>query len=317
MRYPWPLTTDQQSCLDPRGEAIPCPSSRPEAAPGIACQPPVKRFEVHGAMVVDTVTGLYWSRNANPFDFPYSWGEAFDLIAGLNRSRTHRREDWRLPSRRELFSLISHRLINPALPQDHPFRGVFHGYYWTATPCARLPDQAWYIHLGGARIYRGMQQGAYLVWPVAGPRRDPAPPAQRFRFQGLVVEDRLTGLWWTPTAGSGPPRMTWEEALQAPSALNREKYGGRTDWRLPNIRELESLVDLARHSPALPASHPFRDVQEGYWSSTTSAYEPRYAWVLYMQDGAVGVGFKPGATFSAWAVARTGQVAFPTDDKPP
>ena len=202
-------------------------------------------------MVLDTLTGLRWSRDANPFEFPYSWEEAFDLIAGLNRSRTHGREDWRLPSRRELFSLISHRLINPALPQGHPFRNVFHGYYWTATPCARLSDQAWYIHLGGGRVYRGRQQGACLVWPVAGSGWHPLPPAQRFRVQGLAVEDRLTELWWTPSARTGCAQMTWEDALRAPSALNRDKYGGRTDWRLPNIRELESLVDLARHSPAL------------------------------------------------------------------
>lgn len=34
-----------------------------------------------------------------------------------------------------------------------------------------------------------------------------------------------------------------------------------------------------------------------YWSSTTSMYESRYAWVLYMRDGAVGVGFKPLSEF--------------------
>ncbi len=311
MRYPWPLTTDQQACFDAPGEAMPCASSGRAAG-----QPPAKRFEVRGAMVLDTLTGLRWSRDANPFEFPYSWEEAFDLIAGLNRSRTHGREDWRLPSRRELFSLISHRLINPALPQGHPFRNVFHGYYWTATPCARLSDQAWYIHLGGGRVYRGRQQGACLVWPVAGSGWHPLPPAQRFRVQGLAVEDRLTELWWTPSARTGCAQMTWEDALRAPSALNRDKYGGRTDWRLPNIRELESLVDLARHSPALPASHPFRDAQEGYWSATTSAYERRYAWVLYMQDGAVGVGFKPEATFSAWTVASAGQTASPAGGKP-
>ena len=65
-------------------------------------------------------------------------------------------------------------------------------------------------------------------------------------------------------------------------------------------------MDLTRHSPALPAGHPWEDVQEGYWSSTTSRYEPRYAWVLYTRDGAVGVGFKPEATFGAWAVAGHG-----------
>jgi hypothetical protein len=303
MPYPWPLTTDQQTCFNARGDVIPCEAS----GQGAAWQRPAGalhgRFDDRGDTVCDTATGLWWNRNANPFDFPYTWREAFDLTDGMNRVKAHGREDWRLPTRRELFSIISHQFINPALPQGHPFHDVFHSYYWTATPCARLSNQAWYVHLGGARIYRGMQQGAYLVWPVAGPRPQQAPQQNRFRPEDGMVQDLWTGLWWTATACVGAVRTTWEEALGIPAALNRERHGGRTDWRLPNIRELESLADLARHSPALPAGHPFEDVQEGYWSATTSAYEPRYAWVLYMQDGAVGVGFKPEATFNAWAVA--------------
>ena len=42
--------------------------------------------------------------------------------------------------------------------------------------------------------------------------------------------------------------------------LNRQR-GGTYSWRLPNINELESLVDCSAHSPALPHGHPFRDVQ--------------------------------------------------------
>jgi lysozyme family protein len=303
MHTPWPLATDQQGCFNARGESVPCETSGQDAARKKPDRVQAGRFEEDGDTVNDTATGLRWSRDANPFDFPYAWREAFDLIDAMNRNKTHGSCDWRLPSRRELFSVISHQHINPALPQDHPFRNVFHGYYWTATPCARLIDQAWYVHLGGARVYRGMQKGAYLVWPVTGPKRHPAPRTDRFRINERIVEDIRTGLWWTRMARTATPHVTWEEALDAPAELNQTKFGGRIDWRLPNIRELESLADLTRHSPALPEGHHFLNVQDGYWSSTTSVYEPRYAWVLYMQDGAVGVGFKPEATFSAWAVA--------------
>ena len=84
--------------------------------------------------------------------------------------------------------------------------------------------------------------------------------------------------------------------------FNDKNPGGVKGWRLPNVRELESLVDLSSHSPALSNDHPFINVQDAYWSSTTSVYEPRYAWALYSRDGIVGVGFKPGDDFFLWPV---------------
>jgi hypothetical protein len=87
--------------------------------------------------------------------------------------------------------------------------------------------------------------------------------------------------------------------------MNRKSAGMHTDWRLPNIRELESLVDINSHSPAMPPNHPFARIADGYWSSTTSIYEPSYAWVLYSLDGAIGVGYKAKTDFYAWAVRRS------------
>jgi hypothetical protein len=84
--------------------------------------------------------------------------------------------------------------------------------------------------------------------------------------------------------------------------MNKTRAHGFSDWRLPTIGELERLTDLDCHSPALPASHPFFHVQDYYWSTTTSAYDSQYAWVLYTRDGVVGVGYKPLKEFYVWPV---------------
>jgi hypothetical protein len=232
-----------------------------------------------------------------------SWAEAFEYVDHLKRSNHCGIDHWRLPSRRELFSLISHRCVNPSLPEGHPFIDVFPGYYWTACPCRRLADQAWYIHLGGGRIYRGMKANSYMVWPVAGSQPDEKPPKNRFvANQERTVRDALTNRMWLSPPAAVQRSVSWENALAVIDALNARNAGGHVDWRLPNIRELESLVDLNRHSPALPAGYPFEDIAEGYCSSTTSAYETRYAWVLYPRDGAVGVGYKRLPDFCVWAV---------------
>lgn len=76
-------------------------------------------------------------------------------------------------------------------------------------------------------------------------------------------------------------------------------------WRMPTINELESLVDASECDPALPLEHPFLIRQQGYWSSTTSGFEKDWAYVLYMDKGAVGVGFKKKKEFHLWPVMST------------
>ena len=126
-------------------------------------------------------------------------------------------------------------------------------------------------------------------------------PEPRFEILHAGVLDRLTRLLWHRSANLTSQPVVWREALAAVAKLNHECAG--SVWRLPTINELESLVDCAAHSPALPSGHPFTDVQDIYWSSTTSLFEPDWAWALYLEKGATGVGQKRFAQFSVWAVA--------------
>ena len=66
-----------------------------------------------------------------------------------------------------------------------------------------------------------------------------------------TVSDNATGLMWqqdTARDGGNYDAMTWEEALAYCEALN---LGGLTDWRLPTIKELRSLVDYGEYNPAI------------------------------------------------------------------
>ncbi|MBS3756181.1 MAG: DUF1566 domain-containing protein [Desulfobacterales bacterium] len=298
------------------------------------------RFEPYSRIVSDLRTGLMWSRDAAPAEFPLTWKEAFDFVHALNSRQFAGYGDWRLPNRRELFSLVSHSRINPALPEGHPFENVFPGYYWSATTCARLPDQAWYVHMGGAKIYRGMKHASYMVWPVrtqkmaeeavfqtgekkcfdelgrieqceetlqgASVHAGRPWPTPRFEVQADTVTDHISGLTWMGNADPDGRPVAWQAARDLIGRMNRQSASGYSDWRLPHIRELESLVDLSAHSPALPTADLFEDVRDFYWSATTSQYETRYAWALYLKDGAVGVGFKPNPEFFLWPVRGGG-----------
>lgn len=312
------LRTGQTTCHDTDGREIECAGSGQDAefSRGHVWRAPRFDFaeepEAHGT-VTDLLTGLVWTRDANPGEFPMDWSEAHEFVSRMNRNRQHGFEDWRLPDRRELRSLISHQTRNPALPEGHPFINVFMGWYWSATTAAINEAFAWYVHMEGGRTFYGAKKQYYLVWPVRGEGKGVLPatgqagdspfgavwPEPRFLVEpGDTVRDRLTGLIWRRAADLTGAPVLWEDALEAVRKLNSEEGG----WRLPNINELESLVDMSRHDPALPAGHPFKECREVYWSSTTSMFEPDWAWALYMNKGAVGVGRKGYARFHVWAV---------------
>jgi hypothetical protein len=87
--------------------------------------------------------------------------------------------------------------------------------------------------------------------------------------------DAQTGLEWGKTIG----KFSWEDACAAVPP----------GWRLPTIAELATIVDWSIHSPATELP----DTQSGYyWSSTSNAYNPTYAWYVYFGNGTVDGNYK-------------------------
>jgi hypothetical protein len=111
-------------------------------------------------------------------------------------------------------------------------------------------------------------------------------PSPRFTDNGNgTVTDNLTGLLWLKNANCFGP-VAWTAALTDANGLATGACGltdGSTagEWHLPNRKELMSLIDYSRSSPALPSGDPFTSVQSGYWSSTTSAFNALGVWGQY------------------------------------
>ena len=146
-------------------------------------------------------------------------------------------------------------------------------------------------------------------------------PAPRLVDNGDgTVTDNLTGLVWLKNANCFEMR-TWDQALTAANQLQSGDCGLNDSstpgqWRLPNIGELQSLMDLSNNVaslPSLPAGHPFTSIEASYWSSTTHAIFTPSAW-LNKYDGSVLSNPKSG-TFYVWPV-RNGQLATPEIELP-
>jgi len=329
------LHSGQIFCYDEEGSVIPCLSSGQDGEFRLGLPWPEPRFSPNDQVVLDHLTGLVWTRDANLGEFPITWQEALTFIREMNHHQRFGFDDWRLPNRRELRSLMSYQTKKPPLPDDHPFINIFLGWYWTSTTAAINPAYAWWIHLEGARMFYGRKDQYALFWPVRGAGNDLLPktgqhichdgsgrevpcsdsgqdgehqqgfawPQPRFTDLGETVSDNLTGLIWLKNGNSGEKPMSWSQALDFIQQINREKLHDIDNWRLPDINSLESLVDCSQAEPALPVDHPFREIREGYWSSTTSFFETDWAWVLYLHKGALGVGHKQGESFFVWPVS--------------
>ncbi len=146
-------------------------------------------------------------------------------------------------------------------------------------------------------------------------------PTARFVTGAGVVTDTLTGLIWLENANCAISDRNWATALSDVASLNSTgnmngnvcgdtSNGGshQTDWRLPNVREIQSVIDYGTAGPALPNGHPFIGVQPYYyWTSTTRAADDAYVWLLGLYNGRVSLGLKTDSTNNfVWPV-RGGQ----------
>lgn len=128
---------------------------------------PYPRFTEKGnSTVIDHLTGLMWTCNANKANGMTDWEKA---VSGARACRDGGFTDWRLPNRKELGSLIDLGRFNPALPKGHPFDGVQPSYYWTSSTPANNEDGAWVIHFYVGFVTHDDKGGSHYVWYVRGP----------------------------------------------------------------------------------------------------------------------------------------------------
>jgi hypothetical protein len=136
-----------------------------------------------------------------------------------------------------------------------------------------------------------------VVWPVP-----------RFTDNGDgTITDHLTGLIWLKNANCPAGARNWQQALDFVAGINDGTNNcgdtsnagfNQIDWRLPNLRELQSLVDYGRFNPSLPLGHPFSNFQaSNYWSSTTNAFLTSFAWFVLFDFGDVNFSGKSNSGF--------------------
>ncbi len=316
------VDTGQSKCYDNRGEIA--PPRPGQAFYGQDAQfhghAASYTLSADGLMVRDNVTDLTWQSSPDTDGDgavtrrdKLTLSQAQALPAKLSAAKFGGFEDWRLPSIKELYSLFDARGTDPNGPMDAdtsrltPFIDTkFFKFAYGDTRTGERVIDSQYVsntrYVGrsargfgkvfGVNFADGRIKGYDLQMPGIGVektffvlcvRGNPAHGKNDFHANGDgTITDRATGLMWSRTdSGHG---MNWEEALAWVQKKNAEKLHGHDDWRLPSVKELQSIVDYTRcpdttDSPAIDpifacttvtnearqADYPF------YWSATTHA----------------------------------------------
>jgi hypothetical protein len=125
-----------------------------------------------------------------------------------------------------------------------------------------------------------------------------------------TITDNLTGLMWTKDANIPGPAVcspattkTWQDSLIYINCLNNNNYLGYSDWRLPNINELESLLNYEQSDNSTwLLNNGFTNVKDYfYWSSTTNSGYTAGAWVQHMRVLGYGFNYKTESNY-VWPV---------------
>ena len=128
-----------------------------------------------------------------------------------------------------------------------------------------------------------------------------------------IVRDNNTGLVWMRCtllkSGINPDsfcnnttngdKYTWEESINACNALNTSRYRGYSSWRLPSIRELQSIVDFTNGLQPATNERAFPNTKsEGYWSSTAHFNDPSgIKWFINFFNGTTSWNFPSSEHF--------------------
>jgi len=341
------VATGQTKCYDNRSEMVPPKPGQPFYGQDAQFQkhPASYQLSADGLVVQDLVTGLTWQRSPDTDGDgkitsrdKLTLAQAYALAAKLNAAKFGGFDDWRVPSIKELYSLFNASGTDPSGPMSTDTSRLiayldtkcFKFAYGDTSAGERVIDSQYISNTkyvgqsprGGGKLFGvnfadgrikgydtqmpgGRGEKTFFVICVRG---NPAYGKNDFvDNQDQTITDRATGLTWSKS-DSGQS-MNWQAALAWVPQKNAENYLGHNDWRLPSIKELQSIVDYTRspdtsHSPAIDpvftcttitneahqADYPF------YWSGTTHVGLRGGEAAMYVAFGRAGGWMTPRGT---------------------
>ncbi|MGD2176182.1 MAG: DUF1566 domain-containing protein [Anaerolineae bacterium] len=283
------VDTGQELCYDDSGGAIDCPAAG-EAFYGQDAQydgvQPSYTDNGDGT-VADNVTHLMWQQT--PPTTRVNWSDATSYCSSLTLGG---HTDWRLPDAKALFSISDFSSGWPYLNTDYfdlsgqdvsKDEQYWSSNYYLAAATPAMSDTAFGINHGTGHIkaYPALVSGGPGLKTVRCVRGDDYAVNDFVdNGDGTITDSAASLMWLQDDSGEG---LDWESALAYADSSN---YAGYDDWRVPNVKELQSIVDYSGVYPAIDQTYfNITDEDSYYWSSTSAYFSPQspgytYAWYV-------------------------------------
>lgn len=249
-------------------------------------------------VIRDTQTDLDWEvKSFEPSDERFfkrlmTWAEFKEYVNYLNEISYGGFNDWRVPSKHELRSLINYANINPAY-QKEIFKTVFPNDYWCGEePFGPRPDCAWVMNFNiGSTTAKNQSLQSYGL-AVRGKKLP--PPQERFKDNGDgTITDNFLKLMWQKEANE---RTSYAQVMEM---LPNFELAGHRDWRLPTMHELSSIFDDS-YSNRNWFFDDYFDSNDIPHYITSNTFENTYLWVInfyfgydgYYAEKTIGLGYR-------------------------
>jgi hypothetical protein len=248
--------------------------------------------------ITDNVTGLMWQQvdgGEMTFENAITYCNTLTL-GGLS--------GWRLPTPIEAFSIMNLQNSNPALNTTYFSSPGTPGadYWWTSTTQFGDATKVWCTNAGGGIGNKPkaetLNAGGTFNYHARAVRTITTPTtiANHFTDNGDgTITDNLTQLVWQKIPNAN--LVTWEDAITYAEGLT---LANALDWRLPNIKELQSITNELTTNPSVFAPYFSNLGVHNYWSSTTlkpNIQNQSSAWYWSTQYGITAYGSKMSSNY--------------------
>lgn len=279
----WLLTkTGQTDCWDTAGNLLDAAACLLSGQDGAYQAGAVADFTRDNAtnIVTDNLNGLMWQDDAAAATAVFDVNLAALQCSGMTSGGF---SDWRLPTIEELESIVNY---SSATPWIYPvFQNTANAKYITNTVEAGFVSSNWFVDFSTGTPSTDSNWNLYNFRCVRGASKPAADYVRDDTKQ--VVTDKRTGLMWQDDASNAS--MTWADAL---TYCENSELGGYSDWRLPNRRELMSIIERDYVAPAM--SPVFTKQQFFVWSSSSYNSQPFCAVSIAMPYAQTNIVIKDG-----------------------